>query len=69
VRISSWQPSPAAASDPNDLLGDAVFAQAQTFLRAIAGRPGSWPSFSDVLPTYRVIQQIDDQIRQESFPA
>lgn len=69
VRISNWQSSPAAASEPNALLGGAVFAQAQAFLSAIAGRPSCGPSFADVLPTYRVIQQIDDQIRQESSPA
>ncbi|TKA01178.1 Gfo/Idh/MocA family protein [Actinacidiphila oryziradicis] len=69
ARISNWQPSHAAASEPNDLLGKAAFAQAQAFLSAIAQRPGSWPSFRDVLPTYRVIQQVYDQIRQESSPA
>jgi 2-hydroxy-4-carboxymuconate semialdehyde hemiacetal dehydrogenase len=67
VRISNWQPAPATGNDPNTLLSEGVYAQAQGFLAAIAGREAGQPSISDVLPTYRVIQQIHDQIRQEGY--
>lgn len=66
VRISNWQTLPAAASDPNALLSAAIHAQARAFLSAIAeGRIGQ-PGIADVLPIYRVIQHIHDQIQLAS---
>jgi 2-hydroxy-4-carboxymuconate semialdehyde hemiacetal dehydrogenase len=65
VRISNWQTMPAPAAEPNALLGEAVRAQTRAFLEAIAnGLPGH-PSIAEVMPTYRVIQQVHDLIQAE----
>jgi 2-hydroxy-4-carboxymuconate semialdehyde hemiacetal dehydrogenase len=65
VHLSGWQHQPGTPGHSSNLLGDAVHTQAVAFLRAVQEQAGYGPTVADVLPIYRVIQQIDDQVRQQ----
>jgi 2-hydroxy-4-carboxymuconate semialdehyde hemiacetal dehydrogenase len=74
VRIRDWQvqstDGDAAPEPPDGMLTPAVRAQAQSFVRAINGERNAGPTIADVMPTYRTVQLVEDEIsRQRSHRA
>ncbi|GAA1627466.1 Gfo/Idh/MocA family oxidoreductase [Kribbella alba] len=73
LRVRDWQlqgdNGEGGHESPDDQLTSAVHAQAHAFVRAIHGEQPALPSIDDVLPIYRCVQRVEDEIAlQRSRP-